>query len=183
VSAFGCALACAVGASRLLFALARDGVLAAPLAEVSPGRGTPVRATAVVVAAMALIALIDAAVFGAAPFDEFSWSGTIGTLILIVVYVLATIGAVRLLFFSGPPRVNRAEIAIPVLALLVLGYTLYRNVIPYPTGPAAWFPVVCLVWIGLSLVVVLARPSVPRRAGARLTADSGLTGGPIDARP
>ncbi len=27
VSAFGCALACAVGASRLLFALARDGVL------------------------------------------------------------------------------------------------------------------------------------------------------------
>ncbi|HVH23730.1 MAG TPA: APC family permease [Pseudonocardia sp.] len=183
VSAFGCALACAVGASRLLFALARDGVLAAPLAEVSASRGTPVRATAFVVVAMALIALVDVAVFGAAPFDVFSWSGTIGTLILIVVYVLATIGAVRLLFFSGPPRVNRAEIVIPVLALLVLGYTLYRNVIPYPTGPAAWFPVVCLVWIGLSLVVVLARPSVARRAGARLTADSGLSGGPIDARP
>jgi hypothetical protein len=94
-----------------------------------------------VVLTMAVIALVDAAVFGGAPFDLFSWSGTIGTLILIVVYVLATVGAVRLLFFSGPPRVNRAEIVIPVLALLVL-----------------------------------ARPAMARRAGERLTTDSGLTG-------
>jgi len=81
-----------------------------------------------------------------------------------------------LLFFSGPPRVNRAEIVIPVLALLVLGYTLYRNVIPYPTGPAAWFPVVCVGWILLAVLFVLARPAMARRAGERLTTDSGLTG-------
>ena len=178
VSAFGCALACAVGGSRLLFALARDGVLPTRLAEVSPRRGTPVPATVAVVVAMAFIALVDAAVFGAAPFDVFSWSGTIGTLILIVVYVLATVGAVRLLFFAGPPRVNRAEIAIPVAALLVLGYTLYRNVIPYPTGPAAWFPVVCIAWIVLAVLFVLVRPSVARRAGEKLTADAGLAGAP-----
>ena len=146
------------------------------LAEVSPRRGTPVAATVAVVVAMALIALVDAAVFGAAPFDVFSWSGTIGTLILIVVYVLATVGAVRLLFFAGPPRVNRAEIVIPMLALLVLGYTLYRNVIPYPTGPAAWFPVVCAAWILLAVLFVLVRPSVARRAGEKLTADAGLAG-------
>ncbi len=187
VSAFGCALACAVGGSRLLFALARDGVLPTGLAQIS-GRGTPARATVAVVAAMALIAVVDGAVFGAEPFDVFSWSGTIGTLILIVVYVLATVGAVRLLFFSGPPKVNRFEIVVPVLALLVLGYTLYRNVIPYPTGPAAWFPVVCGVWILLAVLFVLARPAVARRAGAALTADSGLSGdgratGSIDARP
>ena len=88
--------------------------------------------------------------------------------------MLATVGAVRLLFFSGPPRVNRLEIVVPVLALLVLGYTLYRNVMPYPTGAAAWFPVVCAVWILLAVAFVLARPAVARRAGDRLTADSGL---------
>ena len=66
VSAFGCALACAVGASRLLFALARDGVLAAPVwprsrraaaprCRASRGRGAwPWR----------VIALVDVAVFG-----------------------------------------------------------------------------------------------------------------------
>ena len=29
------------------------------------------------------------------------------------------------------------QIVIPILALVVLGYTLYRNVIPYPTEGAA----------------------------------------------
>ena len=50
VSAFGCALACAVGAARLLFALGRDGVLPRLLGTVAPSRGTPVPATVVVVA-------------------------------------------------------------------------------------------------------------------------------------
>ena len=43
VSAFGCALACAVGASRLLFALARDGVLPAGAGRgLASAAGTPV---------------------------------------------------------------------------------------------------------------------------------------------
>jgi len=40
-------------------------------------------------------------VLGGDPFTLFLESGTIGTLILLVVYVLATIGMVRLVFFSG----------------------------------------------------------------------------------
>src|SRR5436305_112030 len=40
ISAFGCALACAVSASRLLFALSRDGVGPGALAQVSATRGT-----------------------------------------------------------------------------------------------------------------------------------------------
>jgi amino acid transporter len=178
VSAFGCALACAVGASRLTFALSRDGVGPAPLAVVSERRGTPHFAAAAVVAAMYLIIVVDAVVFGAKPFDVFLWSGTIGTLILLVAYGLATVGAMRLLFFSGrrlaPPR----EIVIPVLALLVIGYTLYRNVLPYPTGPAAWFPVVCGVWLLAAILFVLARPGVARRAGQRLTVEEGLAESP-----
>ena len=174
VSAFGCALACAVGGSRMVYALSRDGLLPEPLARISATRRTPGIATAAVVVAMALIVLVDAAAFGAKPFDVFVWSGTIGTLILLVVYVLATVGAVKLLFFSGKPRVNRAEIVIPALALLVLLYTLYRNVLPYPTGAAAWFPVVTVLWILAAVVAVFARPAVTRRAGELLLADTGL---------
>ena len=174
VSAFGCALACAVGASRLAFALGRDGVGPAPLAVVSARRGTPHFAAAAVVVAMYVIIAIDAIVFGAKPFDVFLWSGTIGTLILLVVYGLATVGAMRLLFFGGRRLAPAWEIVIPILALLVIGYTLYRNVIPYPTGAAAWFPVVCGAWLLAAIVFVVARPGVARRAGAKLTAEEGL---------
>jgi amino acid transporter len=174
VSAFGCALACAVGASRLAFAFGRDGVGPRPLSTVSSRRGTPHVAAVVVVAAMYLIILVDAVVFGAAPFDVFLWSGTIGTLILLVAYALTVIGAMRLLFFGGRRLAPLAEIVIPILALLVLGYTLYRNVVPYPTGAAAWFPLVCGVWLLAAVLFVLARPAVARRAGARLTEREGL---------
>ena len=179
VRAFGCALACAVGASRLLFALSRDGVLPTRLGEVSPGRRTPAAAATVVCTVIALIVVLAWAAFGAEPFDLFFYSGTIGTLILLVAYALATVGAVRLVFFSGDPRaddVPRWQIAIPVLALVVLGYTLYRNVVPYPEGTAGWMPVVCGAWLLAAVVFVLARPRLAEQAGRRLTADEGLAG-------
>jgi hypothetical protein len=107
-------------------------------------------------------------------FSVFANSGVIGTLILLVAYVLATIGAMRLLFFSGDTATRRWEIVIPLLALVVLGYTIYRNVIPYPTGEAGWNPAICAVWLLLAVVFVIARPAIARRAGERLTADQGL---------
>ena len=46
-----------------------------------------------------VMAVICAVLFNAKPFDTFFWSGAIGTLILLVAYLLATIGAVRMLWF------------------------------------------------------------------------------------
>jgi amino acid transporter len=124
-----------------------------------------------------VIVAVYIAVFGAEPQDAFLWSGSIGTLILLVVYVLATVGAIRLLFFTGAgggPRVRRWEIVVPVLGLVVLGYTLYRNVWPVQEGAGAWFPVVTAVWILLAVVYVLVRPGMSRRVGERLTSEDGL---------
>ena len=87
-----CCLACVVGASRLLFAIGRDLAPGHPLGRT--GRNdTPAAAAAVVAVLIALIALVCAVFFGAKPFDTFLWSGTIGTLILLVAYVLATSAA------------------------------------------------------------------------------------------
>jgi ABC-type multidrug transport system permease subunit len=60
---------------------------------------------------MALIALVCAVFFGAKPFDTFLWSGTIGTLILLVAYVLATIGCIKLVFVDRrcPCRSGRSS--------------------------------------------------------------------------
>jgi amino acid transporter len=175
ISAFGCCLACLVGASRLMFAMSRDltdGTRG--LAEVS-SHGTPARAASVVVGMMAAIIVVSVAAFGADVNDTFGWSGTIGTLILLVAYVLTTIGAIRLVFVQHKIQVPQWEIAIPLAALVLLGYTLYRNVIPYPSsGPGQWFPVVAGGWIVLAVIAVLAAPGTARRLGERLAADEGF---------
>ena len=62
------------------------------------------------------------------------------------------------------------QVVIPVLALVMLGYTIYRNVFPYPTeGPARWFPVVAFGWLLLVTVAMVAMPGVARRLAVGMT--------------
>jgi len=169
VSAFACCLACVVGASRLLFAITRD---------LSPGHAlgrtgtnaTPAVAAVVVSATVFVIGLVDAVAFGAKPFDTFLWSGTIGTLILLVAYLLATLGCIKLIWIDKKmPQVPTWEIVIPVAAVVVIGYTLYRNVIPYPTsGPPQWFPVVAFGWILVVAIIAFAVPGFAQRLAGGL---------------
>src|SRR5262249_33275579 len=99
VSAFACCLACVVGASRLLFAIARDLSPDHPLGKTG-SNATPAAAAFVITGLVFVIGLICATAFGAEPFDTFLWSGTIGTLILLVAYVLATVGCIKLVFID-----------------------------------------------------------------------------------
>jgi amino acid transporter len=166
ISAFACCLACVVGASRLLYAIMRDLDPRSGLARTG-SHGTPANAAAVISGVILLIALICAVAFGAKPFDTFLWSGTIGTLILLVAYILATIGCIKLVFFDRKLDVPMWEVVIPIAALAILGYTIYRNVIPYPTeGAPRWFPVVAFGWLAVITVIVLVIPQIPRRLAA-----------------
>jgi hypothetical protein len=65
------------------------------------------------------------------------------------------------------------QVVVPLLALVVLGYTVWRNVAPYPAyadGPPFWFPIVAGAWLLVGLVAVLVAPAMAQRAGAALTA-------------
>jgi amino acid transporter len=181
ISAFGCCLASTVGASRLMYALARDTGGDRGLGRAARN-GSPVTATVTIVAFAVAIYVIYLAAFGATAEESFAWSGTIGTLILLVVYVLATIGCVILVFVRRKLPVPMWQIIVPILALVVLGYTLYRNVIPYPpSGPGQWFPVVAGVWLLAALVTVLVAPGFARRLGDALTAREGISADHADA--
>jgi amino acid transporter len=175
ISAFGCCLASTVGGARLLYALSR--VTAGPrgLGRSSSRWGTPVGATVVVVAMAAVIVIVETAVSAQAnAFNSFLWSGTIGTLILLVVYVLATLGCIMLVFVRRKLPVPMWQIIVPIAGLIVLGYTLYRNVIPYPTGAAAWFPPVAGIWLVVAVIAVIAAAGTARRLGAALQAREGI---------
>lgn len=68
----------------------------------------------------------------------------------------------------------------------MLGYTLYRNVYPYPSGDAYWFPVVGGAWLVAAIIGVLVAPGTARRLGAALAARGhrgDRTGGRLQVRP
>jgi amino acid transporter len=174
VSAFGCTLACIVGATRLLYALSRDEVGPAALGTISPRSGVPGRATAGIVIAVYVMIALGWFVFGQAPFDLFVATATIGTLILLLVYALATIGAATLLFLSGERRVAAWEVVVPFLALLLIGYTFLRNVYPYPTDAAKWYPIIAAIWVVIGVLLTFVRYAATRRAGERMMAEEGL---------
>jgi amino acid transporter len=184
ISAFGCCLACTVSGARLLYALSRDTAGPRGLGQ-SSRWGTPAWATLVVSVMAGLIVVVYTAAAHATALQSFIWSGTIGTLILLVAYVLATFGCMVLVFVRRKLPVPMWQVVIPVAGLVVLGYTLYRNVIPYPTGAARWFPVVSGAWLAAAILAVIFAPGTARRLGVALAAREGIAapGGEAAAGP
>ncbi len=173
ISAFACCLACIVGASRMIFAISRDLTPGSALARTGAS-GAPANAAVLVATVIAGIAVLCAVAFSAKPFDTFLWSGTMGTLILLVAYILATLGCIKLVFIDRRLAVPQWQVVIPIAALGMLGYTIYRNVWPYPTeGPARWFPIVAFGWLALVTIVVIAVPAIPRRLAAGMASFEG----------
>jgi ABC-type thiamin/hydroxymethylpyrimidine transport system permease subunit len=90
--------------------------------------------------------------------------------------VLATIGMTLLVFVRRTmPSVPMWQVIVPIAAIIVLGYTLYRNVYPYPTGDGRWFPIVAGAWLLAAVIGVLLAPRTARRLGAALMSREGIS--------
>jgi amino acid transporter len=180
ISAFGCCLACTVGAARMIYAMSRDS-----FGEVGLGKGsrwgTPAYATGVVTALAVVIYVVYIAVSSqpsALAKNAFIWSGTIGTLILLVAYLLATVGMTLLVFVKRRmPQVPAWQVIIPIAAIIVIAYTLYRNVYPYPSksSDAYWYAIVAGGWLIAAIVAVLVAPRTARKLGTALATREGIT--------
>ncbi len=174
ISAFGCVIACVVGATRILYALSRDGLGTPALGVVHERTGTPVRALATVTAVVAITILAYRVLFTTALFNVFLWSGVIGTLILLIAYILATVGAMKLLWFSGPAKSPQWQMVFPILALIVLVATIYYNVDFDAARAFRWTYYTAGIWVIAGIVLVTALPGLSRRVGERLQEDMGL---------
>ncbi len=173
ISGFSCTLACIVGGSRMIYTLGRDATSGiSPLERLSTRWNTPyIAAIAVVVMAFAAEAIFGWGL-GAKPIEVFDWTSTIGTLVLLVAYLLVVLGSARFLFFSGKAKVPAYEIVVPILGMAILGYTIFKNI--HPTGLPIWEPVTGGAWLLLAIIAVVAVPGMGRRLGERLMADEGM---------
>ena len=168
VSAFASALGTATGASRILFALGRDGFATRRLGDASRRTGAPVNALAVVMA-IAVATVIALRIYGTSAANVFFYMGTIGVLSILVAYIVTNLGAAKFLVLDR--RENPAQLAIIAIAIAALVYVLYKNVagVAYPYK---WFPYLVLAWLVIGAAIVVAAPGLARRIGERLRAEA-----------
>jgi hypothetical protein len=98
--------------------------------------------------------------------NVFFYLGTIGVLCILVAYITTTIGGIRYLFVGR--RVATYQVVVPVLAILALGYTLFKNLVPVPAAPYNLFPYIAGAWLLVGVGFVTLRPELAHRLGARL---------------
>jgi amino acid transporter len=170
VSAVGAGVGGMIVASRMMFALARESRLPPVLARVSSGKRVPSTALAVeMVVALGLLAAFRLA--GTSALHVFFYLATIGVLNLLVMYMATNIAAA----WHLGRRDRRAQLALPLLGVVVAGYVLYRNVWPAPPTPFDRLPYIVATWLLLGALLSLRPPAATSplapaaRSGRRAT--------------
>ena len=182
-AAFIVCVACVTAGTRTLFAMGREGVLPRIFARTHPRFKTPIYATITVVIVASVMALIMGypladPTFGA-PFSNYYFWATAGTLLIIVVYIMLCIGGIG--FFRRTRDSRRwnplVHVGIPVIGAIVFGAALYGSVHPTPPGILKWTPYLAIVWVLLGIGVVLwlraSRPDAVARIGSILGEEGG----------
>ena len=141
LSALGAGLGGVTVAARMMFAFGRDGLTPRRLSGVSAATGVPRRA----LAAEMLIGLVLLTAFrlaGSSALNTFFYLATVGTLSLLVMYVLTNVAAAWHLGRRSPAQL------VPLAAgVLIAGFVLYHNVWPVPPAPYRFFPYLVLGWL------------------------------------
>lgn len=156
VSAFGAALACAVGASRILFALGRD-TGPVMLSRTSRMTGAPVGALIWVGAGSLLMLLL----FIAEPLATraIAVSFAYASDLIIVAYTLVVIAAI---IFTIRRRMAPVKTVILLIGLAVLGYVLKDSFVPLPAAPFNWDALAAGITLVVGIVLPLAYPPLRR---------------------
>jgi amino acid transporter len=167
LSALGAGLGGVTVAARMMFAFGRDGLGPRRLSGVSAVTGVPRRA----LAAEMLIGLVLLTAFrlaGTTALNVFFYLATIGTLSLLVMYVITNVAAVPLTRHLG--RRAPVQLVPPVAGVLIAGFVLYHNVWPVPPAPYKFLPYLVLGWLlaGLALAVMIPRSGPAPARGSPL---------------
>jgi amino acid transporter len=172
ISAFASGLGTATAGSRILFAMARDGFASRRLGQASRRTGAPAGALAVVMT-IALAVVIVQRIVGTSPANAFFYPGTIGVLSLLVAYIVTNLGAIRFLFIAAR-RAPIWQLAIPVIAIAFLGYTIYKN-IKGTSFPYDRFPIVVAIWLVVGAAITVLFPRLTRSIGESLARREGIS--------
>jgi amino acid transporter len=181
VGAFGCHMATASTAARMLFAFSRDGLGPTALATINPTTGGPRRATWLVIA-LGVVVNVSCGLTGWPPattgnpaIDTYFVFGVAASVSLMVCYFLVEIAA---MWFVGAPRfvpVNGGGagrftgVTLPALGAVVIVAVLWFSV----KDSVGWSapPLLGLYWCAIGLVIALGASRIAKRVGEALATE------------
>jgi amino acid transporter len=177
-STLGALIAGTNSQARLIFNAGREGLLAGFLGKVHPVRRTPMNAifTFIGIALLLIGGWGLGHVIGgnAGSMDAVTFfveSSTMGTILVLVVYLLSNIALPVYYRKYRPTEFNTVKhLVLPFLGALTILVPLYYLAKPGQPAPYSWFPWAALVIIvlafGYSLVLVRRDPSLADRVGS-----------------
>jgi amino acid transporter len=159
--------------ARILFNSGREGLLPEFLGKIHPRHQTPHRAMWLfLVIAVALI--LGFSLFGkVAPMDYFGFAGTLGTIPIILSYMLTNIALPVYVFRHHRGELDMLRhVLLPIAGTLIMLVPLWGLIQPGQRWPFNIFPRIALGVLAMSIIygIVIARlsPGLARRIGAHV---------------
>ena len=171
---FSCLLAVLNTTVRVMYAMARDRVLPARLSKVHSKFRSPYVSIYSLVAFSIVVGVLLSAWVGSGLTDVYGFTGSIGTIAIILVYILANVGLIK--FYWKQPEFNIwRHLIAPVCGTVVLIYPLYAVAKPGQPFPYNYVTEIVLGWLvlGIAAYAYLKRTSPDKLAalGAVMASD------------
>ncbi|MFQ6398108.1 APC family permease [Nocardia sp. KC 131] len=181
MSAFAANLACASAAGRLLFAFSRDGFGPKVLSR-ADSAGGPRNAVMAVIAICLVVNTVSWATkwpnmgTGNPAIDSYFFFATVGSVALIVCYLMVELAAIRLVVSrlrsrtSGPASGLVFCVALLTAGAIVIVVVLWQNMKSQPEilGSPAYL---AIAWCAVGLAISMGAVKLSRRIGQTMTAE------------
>jgi amino acid transporter len=145
---FSCFLAVQNATVRVLYAMGRDRVLPPQLGRIHQSWRSPYVAIFALTGLSIVAGLLLSAWLGDGITDVYGWTGSLGTVAVIIVYMMANVALIRF-FRSDPERNAWKHLIAPALGVIALAYPLYFVGKPGQSGHYNLVPYLVLIWIVL----------------------------------
>jgi amino acid transporter len=149
---FAASVACFTAVSRLMFSLARYGVLHTILGRVHLQHQTPHVAVSLAAALVVVICYALSAI--AAPMDAFGYAGTFSVFGCVVVYLLMSVVAPLSLWKTTEMKFG--HVVLGVCGVVLMAFVLFTSVYPAPPAPYSYIPYLFLGYLVLGSLWYLA---------------------------
>lgn len=160
ISGVGAQLACVNGATRILFALGRDGFGPRWLERTHPRHRSPIGALGAV-GVLSLIGFLP--LVRATPLDAYFDIATYGADCIIIAYLFTVVGAI--VWLVRRRRLQPLRLAVLVVGVGVMGYIIKNTAYPIPPLPFNYDVYAAGATLLAGIVLVAARPELRRRLG------------------